>query len=267
MQKPNTKKYIMIVAVIGLLIFLHFTQILTPVESLIIRILNPVFSSFHSASTYLRITYNEQTDKRSMINIVNQLENTVSNLIVENAKLESIKEENEVLREYLKFTKESENFFVLGNIISRERSNSKDFDYNIIVDKGEDDGIEVGAGVVSNGIIIGKVKEVKKNLSKVCIITTKDCKLAVTIQNLDKTTGVAMGELGLTIKMEFIPQTEEVKIGDNIITSGLEENIPRGLVIGKVSEVNKESNELWQIATIEPIENLDNIVIVSIIIP
>ena len=64
-----------------------------------------------------------------------------------------------------------------------------------------------------------------------------------------------------------IPQSEKVSLDDIVITSGLGENIPRGLVVGKVILVNSESNEIWQSATIEPLANFDNLTLVSVILP
>jgi rod shape-determining protein MreC len=263
----NTKKYIWVIAVIVLLIFLHFTGILNPVETLIVKVFNPIFSSLHSAGSYLRVTYNEQADKRDLVSLVKQLEESAANLTIENARLKALEEENQVLREYLKFSEESNASFVLGNIISRRGLDSSGLDQNIIINKGSADGIEIGSGVISKGAVIGKVIGVKNNLSEICLITSRDCKFAATIQNTDKTSGIIKGELGLTIKMEFIPQTEEIAAGDNVVTSGLEKNIPRGLIIGKVTEVNKESNELWQSAVIEPLVDMDELIIVSVLIP
>ena len=108
MHRPNTKKHIPFIAVIVLLIFLHFTGIIKPAEDLIMKALNPVFLSLHKASSYLRITYNERSDKENLINKINILEARVTNLIVENARFKSLDEENQVLREYLKFSKDNE---------------------------------------------------------------------------------------------------------------------------------------------------------------
>ena len=267
MHRPNTKKHIPFIAVIVLLIFLHFTGIIKPAEDLIMKALNPVFLSLHKASSYLRITYNERSDKENLINKINILEARVTNLIVENARFKSLDEENQVLREYLKFSKDNELSFVMGNIIARKGLDSNNLDQNIIVNKGAQDGVKIGTGVTSGGAVVGKVISVKSNASEVCLITNRDCKLAATIQNKDNTSGIINGELGLTIKMEFIPQTEELKIGDTVVTSGLEENIPRGLVLGTIEEISKESNELWQSATIEPLVDIDELVIVSILLP
>jgi rod shape-determining protein MreC len=72
--------------------------------------------------------------------------------------------------------------------------------------------------------------------------------------------------MGLTVVMEFIPQTEDIRTGDVVVTSGLERNIPPGLVIGKVTEVNNKSNEVWQSVNIEPLVDLDELTIVAVVI-
>lgn len=267
MYKINTKKYTWVIAVIVLLIFLHYIRILSPIERTVVKIFNPVLSSFYSAGSYFRITYNEQTDKRDFISTINELESSIVNLTVENARLKSLEEENQVLREYLKFSKENNTSFVLGSVVAHKRLDSNNLDQNIIINKGLSDGVEIGAGVMSGGTIIGQVVESQSNLSEICLITNRNCKLAAKVQNTDKTSGIIRGELGLTIKMEFIPQTDVIEIGDTVVTSGLEEKIPRGLVIGEVTEVNKESNELWQSATIDPLINMDDLVIVSVLTP
>jgi rod shape-determining protein MreC len=67
--------------------------------------------------------------------------------------------------------------------------------------------------------------------------------------------------------MNYIPQLEEINQGDIIITSGLGGDIPRGLVIGRVAQVNKQSNEIWQDVTIEPLSSWHSLTIVSVILP
>jgi rod shape-determining protein MreC len=67
--------------------------------------------------------------------------------------------------------------------------------------------------------------------------------------------------------MNYIPQLEKVTVGDTVVTSGLSEDIPRGLVIGRVTNVKSISNEVWQTATIEPLLNFKNLTVVSVVIP
>ena len=267
MLKLNVKKYILITAAIGLLIFFHYLNFLNPVEEIIQKASMPALAGLYKISSYLRITFKIQTDKRDLIRLLREKENEVNGLLADNARLKSLEEENEILRQYLKFSKEEKKPFILASIIFRGGFASNNLEKNIIINKGSVNGVKEGAAVLDDhGVIIGKVTQIKNNLSEVCLITGAECKIAAKLQNNDKTAGIIKGEYGLTIKMEFIPQTAEVKEGDIIATSGLEQSIPRGLVIGKVIKVDKESNELWQSAIIEPLVDLDNLSIVAVLL-
>ena len=158
----------------------------------------------------------------------------------------------------------------MANIISRGEGNQ-----SVVIDKGFRDGLVPGLAVVSStalgtssqGVIIGKIINIKEQIAEVYLVTNRNSKLAASILGENKTSGIASGELGLTIKMDFIPQTENIKAGDIVATSGLEPSIPRGLVIGRVTKVNKENNEVWQTAVIEPLVSLNALSIVSILLP
>ncbi|MBI4811853.1 rod shape-determining protein MreC [Candidatus Falkowbacteria bacterium] len=267
MSKFSIKKIFLFIAVIALLIFLHFTKAILPAESFVINISRPLLSGIYSISSYLRLNYYENSDKRDLIKLAKQLENKVGELTAENAKLKILEEENQVLREYLNFSTKSESSFALADIISREGP-SLIKGQSIIIDKGAKDGLKEGLALVSSqGIIVGKIISVKEGLAGACLVNNSECKLAAAIQGQNKTTGLAEGELGLVVKMKFIPQTETIKEGDTVITSGLEKDIPRGLVIGKVARVDKESNELWQTVIIEPLVDFNDLTIVSVLLP
>jgi len=269
MFKVDTKRIFVYLAVIGLLIFLHFIRVLRPMENVFISILNPLTSGIYSVSSDLRSAYNKQTDKRDLIGLVKVLEEEVRQLTVEQARLITVKEENEKLRQFLKFFLDREQKHILANVISGGGFISKvENEKILIIDKGEEDGLEVGLVVInSQGIIVGKIVEVSKHTAKVSLTTNSDCKLAATVQNNDKTSGVTEGELGLTIKMGLVPQTENLEVVDIVVTSGLERNISRGLVIGTIKSIDQSSNEVWQSATIEPLANLDDLIIVAVLLP
>ncbi len=250
----------MFMAVIGLLIFLHFVKILKPVENVIISILNPISSGIYSVSSNLRIAYNEQTNKRDLLNLLNELEARVEELTAEEARLKAVEDENTILRQYLKFFNNQATDYVLANVLHEED--------DIVIDKGAEDGLRPGLALVdSHGIIVGKIAAVKDNLARVSLVTSPECKLAASVQGESMTMGVAEGELGLTIKMNFIPRAENINSGDIVVTSGLEQDIPRGLVIGEIAQINQDSNDIWQSAVIKSAADLDKLVIVSVLLP
>lgn len=267
-KKGFGKNFFSFVAVIALLIFFHLLGVLNGIENFLIRTINPVLSIFYSSGNYLQNNPNEEKDKQELLSILNKLQEENNELIAANAMLKVKEEENKELRSYLDFLSEKEYSFVLANVISKKGLDLFGSGQEIFVNKGTRDGLRNGLAVVDNqGIVIGKVISVKDSLSEICLTANNNCKFAVSSQNNSSTSGVSQGDLGITIKMNFIPQTEEIKTGDVIITSGLETDIPRGLVLGRISEVYKESNDVWQSATITPLSASENLNIVSVLLP
>ncbi len=265
MIKKSNKKLFVFAAVIGLLIFFHFIKILRPIENIIITTLNPVISGMYSVGSDLETVYVDHNDKKDLAKIVLELEKENKSLNVENAKLKNVEDENRKLRQHLKFLEENKYNYILSNIISRDMFNE---DRSVLIDKGYKDGIREGYAVVdSYGIVVGKIIEAKENISKIYLITNSKCKFASSVQNRDKTIGIAEGDLGLIVKMNLIPQKEIINIGDNVVTFGFNGKVPKGLLIGRVKEVEKGSNEVWQEAIIESSADLDSLTIVSVLLP
>ena len=91
--------------------------------------------------------------------------------------------------------------------------------------------------------------------------------MAVTANNSDHSIGLAEGNLGLSIKLNYVSQSETLNINDMIITSGLEPDIPRGLAVGRINFINQEVNDIWQDVNAEALFDVNNLSIVSVIIP
>jgi rod shape-determining protein MreC len=252
-----------------LIIVLHLTKVLTPLENVAIWAVKPIAGFLYGSGSGIRSSYENNKQQKDISSKVTALENEVATLTVANAQFKELEQDNIKLRAELSFLSASKYKNVVANVISQNLVfDIKEGDQDIVIDKGAKDGIKEGLGVVNeNGVIIGKISEVKDNLAKICLTTNRNCQFAATIQNQGRTMGVTEGDLGLTIKMNYIPQSEKINMGDTVITSGLGGNIPRGLVIGKVSQINNHSNEIWQDVNIEPLFDLSTLTIVTVLTP
>jgi rod shape-determining protein MreC len=265
--KKNNPILIFLV-VFGLLVFLHVVGALRPVENLFLNAVKPASGQFYNIGNAFNKSYQDRNSQASLQTKVDSLTTEVAALTIANSQEKELIDENQKLRSQLKFINENSYKSVAAAVIARESLvEGTDEGQDLIINKGSQDDIAVGQGVVNeDGLIIGKIIEVKDTSAKICLTTSQACQLAATIQNQTKTQGVTDGDLGLTIRMDYIPQLEKVSAGDTVITSGLGGKIPRGLVIGKITEVRNQSNEVWQNATIEPLVNLNNLTVVTIII-
>ena len=254
---------------IFLLVILHLTGLLRPLENLAISATSPVAGFLYGKGAEINSAYENNTQKKDVFAELDSLKQEVSRLTVQNSQLKELEDENARLKSQLSFLSVNKYKNVMANVISQDLIfDIREGDQDIVIDKGLKDGIRDGLGVIdSNGVLVGKVIEARDSLSKVCLATNRSCKFAATIQNQERTMGITEGDLGLTIKMNFIPQSDKIALGDTVITSGLGGNIPRGLVLGKVGQINNRTNEIWQDVNIEPLLNLNALTIVSVLIP
>ncbi|MFN0201943.1 MAG: rod shape-determining protein MreC [Bacteroidia bacterium] len=123
----------------------------------------------------------------------------------------------------------------------RSVNNSTDKDYNYItLDKGSNDGIKPGMGVISPTGVVGKVIRVSKNYSLALSMLNQKFRLSAKVS---RTGNVGMYEWGGGDSrrgfLNFIPQDVELRIGDTVTTSGYAE-FPEGFIVGLISD-NKQT--------------------------
>lgn len=255
--------------IFGLLIFFHWTGLSIPIENLIIDIVSPLAVKFHNVSSNISSYYSDATDRRSLSDILKKQESDIAEITKDNARLHEVEEENKTLRQYLKFFTDNKFDYLMANVVSREVASFSPSERNkLIINKGLKDGVREGLVVVNDlGLVVGRITKVKDNLAEVSLLIDSGCRLAVSVQNEEGVAGVAQGESGLTVKVDFIPQTKVINQGQLVVTAGLENDVPGGLVIGKISQLDKASNELWQQAVVEESADLDNLKVVSVIVP
>lgn len=266
MKIKKNNPLVIFLVVGGLLIFLHGVGALRPLENIASSLTEPLTERLYRRGALFNHSYTEAQKKEDLNLRIEEQAREITRLTVADSRCREIEDENQKLRATLNFLGTNDFKAVTASVIAKE--NGGEDSRGLIINRGFKDGLNVGLGVVSEeGVIVGQVVEIKDTTAKICLTINSNCQLAAALQNQTKTQGLTDGDLGLTIKMNYIPQLEKVAVGDTVITSGLGGSIPRGLVIGKVTQVHSASNEVWQEATIEPLVNLNNLTVVSVIIP
>lgn len=165
-------------------------------------------------------------------------------------QLNYLEKENEKLRSLLniKKTSSAKLRLVTSEIVNRPLDQ---WDQIIIINKGTKDGITKDSPVLCEDGIIGRVSETTEHYSQVQLITDPNLKISAEISRT-KSNGIIQGKLGAPLEMKYISRDDEVKIGDEIISSSLSFTYPKGLPIGTVSSVQKSDFALFQDITVKP---------------
>lgn len=251
--------------VVLLLIGLHYLTWLRPIEGAVVRMLSPISTKTHSFSVNAKEFYGDWILKRDLLKENEVLRQKLEEARISKSRLNSLVEENDLLKEELRFAREHEITMVAATIITGV---SDSFSKSVVINRGSNENIEKGMAVVAGeGIMIGKIYEVYPDYSKVLLLTDNKSSVAATIQNLDRTTGLVEGQFGLSFSMTNIPQDQEIQEGDLIVTSGLEGKIPKNLLIAEVDSVVSIESEIFKTAHLSPIIPFGNLSHVLVVVP
>jgi len=191
-----------------------------------------------------------------------QLQQDYQKLLVENSNLLSLKSENEQLRNLLNFRDEKSLNLELANILSRDPINRN----LIVISAGSNSGVAFGQAVVVNdGVLVGKITSVNPDSSVVRLLIDNASKIAVRVGDNQSVSGVLAGYLGLGLNLNFIPQAQAIKKNDLVYTSDVNQDIRSGLLIGRIGEIKAEEEELFKVATVEPIIDFNTLTVVAVI--
>jgi len=133
-------------------------------------------------------------------------------------------------------------------VISREPGN---WFNSIIIDKGMDDGVKKNMAVATYRGLVGKVVTVDSHIAKVLLILDQRSAAGGMIQR-SRDIGVVKGSESNYCYMEYLSDDADIKVNDIVITSGLGSVFPKGIVIGKIAGIKKESHDLFQKVIIRP---------------
>lgn len=121
----------------------------------------------------------------------------------------------------------------------------------VTVDKGSLDGVAVNMPVANSGGIIGQVTEVSASSSTVRLITDENSSVSAMLQE-SRAQGMLEGQPDGTLRLNYVDAGAEVNVGDLVVTSGLGGVFPKGILLGRVSSVEKTDNALYYTIVVTP---------------
>ena len=250
------------IVIIAILIVFYRVGVLQPVFSLFKAGLSPIQSSVYDVGDKVSNFFRLLGSIRDLEDKNEELERKVRELYIDKSKIKALEKENTVLREQLDFIETRKEEMVPAFVIDKDPS---DFFVSFGVDRGSQSGVAKGMPVViSDGILVGQIYEADDYTAT--ILPTVDARSSINAEVVNSgARGIVSGEHNLALVMDMIPQNKAVKPGDLVVTSGLGQLFPEGLLLGKVEEVSSSDNALFQKASIKPLFNFQDLRIVFVI--
>lgn len=126
---------------------------------------------------------------------------------------------------------------------------------SVLVDRGESHGVHPGYPVVTHEGVVGLVTATSSHAAKTMLVLDRQSSVDALVQR-SRARGMVRGVGRDRLEFEFVVRDSDVALGDAIVTSGLGGVYPKGLRIGRVSELADAGGRLTRIAVVTPAVDL-----------
>ena len=274
-RKKIEKKYILLGIVVAIVLLLVLVSAivmnkrnLSPVE---MAIKDSVLLVQKVAYAPIRFVKDKMTEISKLHNIYEEyqiLENKVQETDSIKAKNAELEDEVDKLQKTLELNQVlSKDAYLNATVVNRNLG----YWYNTItIDKGSKNGVKVDMPVVVSEGLIGKVSKVTNFNSTVKLLTSDDVNNKISIKNNENGKNVygllsGYDKSSRSFIVEGIADNTEIKEGDMVLTTGMGDIFPSGILVGKVSKITKDNFDLARTVEVKSDVNFDDIRYVTIL--
>ncbi len=152
-------------------------------------------------------------------------------------KLEVLAEENERLRSLLGSARKIADDVIVAELLSVDQN---PFRQLIEINRGSSDGVEIGHAVIDDFGVMGQVIHVNPQSATTILIS--DPEHAIPVQFIRSgTRSIAFGNGSANqLELRFLPATADIKLGDELVTSGLGGRFPANYPVARVTAINED---------------------------
>lgn len=255
---PNLKLFVILTSISFLILILDFAQLLDFPKLMLSYITNPIsfalFKTNQNLSRQFRFLFQARFAAQENIALKEQL----NKLLSENANFRKKLAETESLLSQDKYLDPATYNLVPARPIGIGRY--------LKIDKGLKSGIKLNQAVVFNGNLVGKIVQVSPTTANVQLTFDPDSKVAAFSQGLGgKAKGVLIGQFGTDSLMDKILHEEKISVGDLVYSEGTEGFLPRGLILGRVTQVLEQQSQVFKQAKVTPNFDIRDLELVFVI--
>ena len=258
-KKHKTIIYITFVFAIIIILFFSNNQYISNIfYQYIFNVQNIIYSEIRAKKNFYEIKKGYELARTKLLEQEINYDQ-IHNLIKENQEL---KKNLDIKKNHLV------NYnLILAEVIARSADNYFD---SIKINKGKEKGIKKNNPVITyynNQIcLVGNIFNVEKRYSTIKTIYNKDCEIGITLEN-DLSSGITKGVAWnkLEIVIEYLDYKVDIPNNTKVFTLGENSIYPKGILIGNISTIYKNSYGIFQKADFKPAFNIYNLKYVFIL--
>ena len=144
--------------------------------------------------------------------------------------------------------------------------------HSFVIDKGSEDGLSVDMNVLADGGLVGRITYIGRHWSRVQAVIDDNSNVSATVlssqKNLIVSGNLTLYEEGTIRFSELADPDDLVKVGDSVVTSNISDKYLPGILIGYISEIQTDSNNLTKSGRITPavdFSRLDTVLVIQML--
>lgn len=260
--------FCIILCVVLMFVSYRFPERFSGVKTAVGNVISPMQRGINSVGKSISDRLQAFRDVKKLRAENEKLKSQIEDLTSTNQQLTQDKYELDGLRRLYELdAKYTDYDKVAARIIASDTNN---WFYNFVVDKGSQDGISVGMNVLAGNGLVGIVSETGKNWSRIRSIIDDNCNVSgMSIETQD--TCIVSGDLKMmkeqdVIRVEMISLDAKIKENSEIVTSHISDKYLQGILIGYIQDIEVDSSNMTKNATLIPavdFERLDEVLIIT----
>ena len=142
--------------------------------------------------------------------------------------------------------------------------------HSFVIDKGSEDGLSVDMNVLADGRLVGRITYIGRHWSRVQAVIDDNSNVSATVlssqKNLIVSGNLTLYEEGTISFSELADPDDLVKVGDSVVTSNISDKYLPGILIGYISEIQTDPNNLTKSGRITPavdFSRLDTVLVIQ----
>lgn len=221
-------------AAILMMVVDHQMQVMEPVRSGFAWVADALHTGVTAPSRGIEEAAEYFQSKSKLVNENEVLKKRLAESEMERFRLGTLSDENRVLKEMLQ---QKALYPVHSVMFEVRRALSDGFTQRYQINGGSDDGVEVGMPVVTETGLAGQIIHVSKRSSQVQLIQDKNQEVPVLFTE-SHVRGIVRGTGdGDTLQSRDLPFSDKIRVGEKVVTSGLDGIYPKGIPVGTVTSV------------------------------
>lgn len=259
--------FLTIICLILLILSVIFESRFSVLKSVTSALVTPMQTGVNTVGYSIHNTVTETKEKKELIEENKELTQKIEEYSSKIKEYEQEKYELERLQGLLDLKAQYVDYNTVGaRVIATDSTN---WFYTFIIDKGTEAGVKVGCNILADGGLAGIVVEAGNGYSKVRSIIDDNSNVSASISGSDSLCTVS-GDISTMrdgyIHVDYINKADVIDDGAEIVTSHVSNKFLPGLLIGYVSEVVMDSNNLTQSAKCIPVVDFTNLQEVLVIL-